>query len=41
MTRYRLFFIVAGILLAISVLTYGIHYAAFRDTHHIFIFMVV
>ena len=33
------FTILASILVAISILTYYIHYIIFRDPHHIFIFM--
>jgi len=40
MRRYSTFIILAGILMAISGLTYLIHYVIFKDTHHIFIYMV-
>ena len=40
MRRYSTFIIVAGILMVASGLTYLFHYYIFRDTHHIFIYMV-
>jgi len=32
--------ILAAVLLALSAVVYGLHYAIFRDSHHIFIFLV-
>ena len=40
MKRYSDFALLAAIMIAISVLTYYLHYLIFRDPHHIFIFMV-
>ena len=40
MRRYTTFFRLAGIFVALSGLVYFIHYLIFRDTHHIFIYMV-
>ncbi len=40
MKRYRTFILIAGIFIALSGLTYFIHYLIFRDVHHIFIYMV-
>jgi len=38
--QYKLFFILGGIFAATSAILYSIHYAIFRDVHHIFIYMV-
>jgi hypothetical protein len=40
MKRYRAFLIIASLFLAVSAFTYLIHYLIFRDTHHIFIYMI-
>lgn len=40
MRRYSTFIFIALTLMALSGLTYFIHYIIFRDTHHIFIYMV-
>jgi hypothetical protein len=40
MRRYSTFIILAAIFIALSGLTYLIHYFIFRDVHHIFIYMV-
>lgn len=40
MKRYRAFIIMAAIFVAASVLLYFVHYFVFRDTHHIFIYML-
>ena len=40
MKRYRWVLSVAAILLACSVLAYAFHYLAFRDVHHILIYLV-
>ena len=37
MNKRSVFIIIAGILVALSVLLYYIHYLIFHDTHHIFI----
>ena len=38
--RYSYFIILAVIFLALSAIGYFVHYLVFRDTHHIFIYMV-
>jgi len=38
--RYSTFILIGGIFMALSGLTYFIHYQIFRDTHHIFIYMI-
>ncbi len=40
MRRYSTFLFLAAIFMAISGLTYLLHYYIFRDVHHIFIYMV-
>ena len=40
MKRYRTFLLVAGLFLAFSAIAYLVHYFIFRDTHHIFIYMI-
>lgn len=40
MRRYSTFIIIALAFIAVSGLTYFIHYIIFRDVHHIFIYMV-
>jgi hypothetical protein len=40
MKGYRVFLIAAAGFIAVSALLYGIHYLIFRDTHHIFIYML-
>ena len=40
MRRHGFLIAAAAVLLVLSVLLYGIHYAIFRDAHHIFIYMV-
>ena len=40
MRRFSTFFILAGIFILTSGLLYFIHYLAFRDTHHIFIYLL-
>ena len=40
MRRYTMFIIIALAFMAVSGLAYFIHYLIFRDTHHIFIYMV-
>ena len=40
MWRIRTFILLAGIFATTSALIYLIHYAIFRDTHHIFIYMI-
>ncbi len=40
MKRYKDFALLAVIMIAISVLTYFLHYLIFKDPHHIFIFLV-
>ena len=40
MKRYRLFLILAGILIASSGLIYLLHYFIFRDVHHILIYLI-
>jgi hypothetical protein len=40
MRRYSNFIILAAILIATSALLYFVHYLIFRDTHHIFIYML-
>ena len=40
MKRYSIYLILAGLFMLTSALLYSIHYLFFRDTHHIFIFMV-
>ena len=40
MKGYRIFIVAAALFLAASALFYGIHYLIFRDTHHIFIYML-
>lgn len=40
MRHYSKFIVLAGIFVALSALTYLIHYYIFRDVHHIFIYMV-
>ena len=40
MRRYSVFFILAGIFMALSAVVYTIHYFIFRDPHHIFIYMI-
>ena len=38
--RYKTILLLAGILMALSALTYLVHYFIFQDPHHIFIYMV-
>jgi hypothetical protein len=40
MSRYRTLFLVACLFIAASGLLYLVHYAIFRDIHHIFIFLL-
>ena len=40
MRRYSKFLILAGIFMALSGLTYLLHYYIFRDVHHIFIYLI-
>ena len=40
MRRYSTFIFIAGAFVAVSGLTYFIHYLIFRDVHHIFIYMI-
>jgi hypothetical protein len=40
MKRYRTFLMVAGLFFALSAIAYLVHYLIFRDTHHIFIYMI-
>lgn len=40
MKRYKDFLLIAALFIALSVLVYFIHYLIFRDTHHIFIYMI-
>ena len=40
MRRYSTFLFLAAIFMAVSGLTYLLHYYIFRDVHHIFIYMV-
>jgi len=40
MKRYSTFILVAIVFMAVSAILYLTHYAIFRDTHHIFIFML-
>jgi hypothetical protein len=40
MRSYKTFLLLAGLFMAISALLYSVHYFVFRDTHHIFIYML-
>ena len=40
MKRYSTFILLGGIFMALSALVYLIHFAIFRDLHHIFIYMI-
>ena len=40
MQGYRAYLLLAGLFVATSAAVYSIHYAIFRDSHHIFIYMV-
>jgi hypothetical protein len=40
MKRHRFLIVAAVVLIALTIAVYMVHYAIFRDTHHIFIYMV-